>query len=142
MSLSPEKILSRLDDPGTPVVWLDPSLPQELWDELPALAAQLGYHVIDLGRSGPIFDLSSLLQAFGRLLRSSPFFDHSLPSLRDCLLAAEPDAPRGLLILFPEPDQLRQSDEAAFEEFIEVLETVDEVRRREGRPGLKAIVRD
>lgn len=142
MSLSLEQILVRLEDPETPVVWLDPSLPRTLWEQLPAFAAGRGYQVVELGAGGPIFDRSSLLAAFDGLLAASPVFDHSLPSLRESLLALEPAAPLGILVLFPDPDPLRENDEAGFEEFIEVLENVDEIRRREGRPGLKAIVRD
>jgi hypothetical protein len=44
--------------------------------------------------------------------------------------------------VFPNPDTLRQNAEAAFEEFIEALEAADELRRNDGRPGLKAVVRD
>lgn len=142
MSLSPEQILVRLEDPETPVVWLDPSLPRTLWEELPGLAAGRGYQVLQLGAAGPIFDLSSLLAAFDRLLAASPIYDHSLPSLREALLALESPAPLGLLVLFPDPDRMRENDEAGFEEFIELLENVDEIRRAEGRTGLKAIIRD
>lgn len=142
MSLTPEQVLVRLEDPETPIVWLDPSLPDSLWQELPGVAARCGYTVIELGAAGPIFDLSSLLAAFDGLLASSPIYDHSLPSLRESLLVLEPAAPRGLLVLFPDPDRLREHDEAGFEEFVEVLENVDEIRRGEGRPGLKAIIRD
>lgn len=142
MSLSLEQILVRLEDPDTPIVWLDPSLPRTLWDGLPAYAASRGYQVLELGKTRPIFDLSSLLADFDDLIRASTVFDHSLPSLRESLLALEPRAPKGLLVLFPEPDALRQNDEAGFEEFIEVLENVDEIRRNEGRSGLKAIVKD
>ncbi len=142
MSLSLEQILVRLEDPETPVVWLDPSLPRALWEELPGFAASRGYQVVKLGAAGPIFDLSSLLAAFDGLLAASPVFDHSLPSLRQSLLALESAAPRGILVLFPEPERLRENDEAGFEEFIEVLENVDEIRRGEGRPGLKAIIKD
>jgi hypothetical protein len=45
-------------------------------------------------------------------------------------------------VVFPYPDALRQADEAAFEELIEVFENVDDLRRAEGRAGLKAVVRD
>lgn len=142
MSISLEQVLLRLEDPQTPVVWLDPSLPRALWEELPGFAAQRGYHVLDLDEAGPIFDLSSLLAAFGRLLGFRPQYDHSLPSLRQCLLSIGAQSPLGLLVVFSEPDALRQNDEAGFEEFIELLETVDEIRRRQGRGGLKAVIRD
>ncbi|MCX7604607.1 MAG: hypothetical protein N2036_11090, partial [Bryobacteraceae bacterium] len=122
--------------------WLDPSLPASLWEALPEYASRKGYQVLDLQAAGPIFDLSSLLAAFDRLLAAGAIFDHSLPSLRESLLELEPKAPLGFLVLFPTPDALRQNDEAGFEEFVEVLENVDEIRRREGRSGLKAIIKD
>lgn len=142
MSLSLQQLLLRLEDPATPVIWLDPALPEELWTELPTAAATCGYHVLDLGGAGPIFDLCSLLAAFGRVLPDSTCFDHSLPSLREALIGLEPHSAMGCLVLFREPDALRQNDEATFEELIELIENVDDIRRAGGLAGLKAIVRD
>lgn len=142
MSLSLEQLLQRLEDPATPVVWLDPALPEHLWAELPAAAAARGFHVLNLGAAGPIFDFCSLLAAFGRLLPESICYDHSLPSLREALLRLKPQGKIGCLVLFPEPGTLRQNDESAFEEFIELIENVDDLRRSQGSGGLKAVVRD
>ncbi len=142
MSLSLEQLLQRLEDPATPVVWLDPALPARLWAELPAAAAARGFHVLNLGEAGPVFDLCSLLAAFGRLLPQSTCYDHSLPSLRAALLNLTLPAPAGCLLLFQEPDALRQNDESAFEELIELIENVDDLRRAKGMSGLKAVVRD
>lgn len=142
MSLSLEQLLQRLEDPATPVVWLDPALPAQLWIELPAAAAAHGFHVLNLGEAGPVFDLCSLLAAFGRLLPDSPSYDHSMPSLRETLLGLKPQARAGCIVLFPEPDTLRQNDESAFEDLIELIENVDDLRRARGLGGLKAVVRD
>lgn len=142
MSISLDQLLDRLDDPGTPVVWLDPALPGSLWQQLPEAARARGFLVLDLGRAGPIFDLSSLLAAFGRLLPRIIAYDHSLPSLREALLGLALDSPKGCLVLFSNPDALRQNDESAFEELIEVFENVDDLRRTRGQGGLKAVVRD
>lgn len=142
MSLSLEQLLQRLEDPATPVVWLDPALPAQLWEELPAAAAARGFHVLNLGEAGPVFDLCSLLTAFGRLLPDSTCYDYSLPSLREALLRLQPQGKTGCLVLFPEPDSLRQQDESTFEDFIELIENVDDLRRAQGRAGLKAVVRD
>lgn len=142
MSITLDQVLARLEDPETPVVWLDPALPEWLWERLPAAAAARGYHVLDLGQAGPIFDLSSLLAAFGHLLPGITAYDHSLPSLREALLGLALDSPRGYLVLYRDPDGLRQNDEGAFEELIEVLENADDLRRKRGWGGLKAIVRD
>lgn len=142
MSLSLEQLMLRLQEPSTPVIWLDPALPEQLWEELPAAAAARGYHVLDLGEAGPIFDLSSLLAAFGRLLPKSTCYDHSLPSLRAALLDLAPRSKAGCLVLFREPDSLRENDESVFEELIELIENVDDLRRAKGLGGLKAVVRD
>lgn len=142
MSISLSQVLDRLEDPATPVVWLDPVLPETLWEQLPEEAAKRGYHVLDLGRAGPVFDLDSLLSAFGRLLPASTAYDHSLPSLRSALLEVAADSLKGCLILFPNPDSLRQNEESTFEDLIEVLESVDDLRRQRGTAGLKAVVRD
>jgi hypothetical protein len=142
MSISLEQLLSRLEDPHTPVVWLDPTLPEQLWAELPRVATAKGFYVLDLGLCDPIFDLYSLLTAFGRLLPPDISYDHSLPSLRQALLSVAPASPAGCLVLFRHPDNLRQNDEPTFEELIELIENVDYLRRTEGRGGLKAVVRD
>lgn len=142
MSITLDQLLARLEDPGTPVVWLDPALPEWLWEQLPAAATRQGYHVLHLGQAGPVFDLDSLLSAFGRLLPASTAYDHSLPSLRAALQEVAADSPKGCLILFPNPDALRQAEESTFEDLIEVFEGVDDLRRQRGRAGLKAVVRD
>lgn len=142
MSISLDQLLDRLDDPGTPVVWLDPALPGSLWQQLPEAARARGFLVLDLGRAGPIFDAASLLAAFGRLLADSPLYGNSFSSLRSALLEFAMSCPAGALVLFPNPEALRQNDEAAFEELIEALENVDELCRTEGCGGLKAVIRD
>ncbi len=142
MSLSLDQLLMRLEDPDTPVVWLDPALPESLWQNLPRAAAARGFHILHLGDAGPVFDLSSLLAAFARLLPQSTCYDHSLPSLRETLLQLAQDSPKGYLVVFPQPDALRENDEAAFEELIELFEAVDVLRRQRGLAGLKAVVRD
>lgn len=142
MSLSLEQILIRLDDPETPVIWLDPSLPEDLWRQLPPAARFRGFHILNLDEAEPVFDLSSLLAAFARLLPPNATFDHSFPSLRHCLLHLASPAPKGFLVLFPHPESLRQNDERAFEEFMELMESIHDVRHRAGRGYLKAVVRD
>jgi hypothetical protein len=142
MSLSLEQLVLRLQDPSTPVIWLDPALPEQLWADLPAAATARGFHVLNLDDAGPVFDLCSLLSAFGRLLPESTCYDHSLPSLRAALMDLMPHAKAGCLVLFREPDTLRENDESTFEELIELFENVDDLRRARGLSGLKAVVRD
>lgn len=142
MSITLDQLLARLDDPGTPVVWLDPALPERLWEQLPQAAKAQGYHVLQLGQADAVSDQASLLAAFERLMPGKLAGKRSLAALREALLEAGAESPKGCLVLFPYPDALRQADEAAFEELIEVFENVDDLRRTEGRPGLKAVVRD
>lgn len=142
MSITLDQLLARLEDPGTPVVWLDPALPEWLWEQLPQAAEAQGYHVLQLGQGDAIFDQASLLGAFERLMPGKLAGRRSLAALREALLEAGAGSPKGCLVLFPYPDALRQADEAAFEELIEVFENVDDLRRAEGRAGLKAVVRD
>jgi hypothetical protein len=101
MSLSLEQILLRLEDPATPVVWLDPALPESLWENLPSYAASRGYQVLNLGDQGPIFDLDSLMAALGRLLGWPAAFDHSLPSLRQTLVGLPAPLTKGFWSCFP-----------------------------------------
>lgn len=107
-----DQVLAQLEDPETPVVWLDPALPEWLWERLPAVAR--GPHVLDLGKAGPIFDLSSLLAAFGHLLPGITAYDHSFPSLREALLGPALDSPRGYLVLYRDADGRRQNEEGAY----------------------------
>jgi hypothetical protein len=142
MSLTLEQILARLDDPETPVLWLDPSLPESIWDGLPPALHSRGYSVLQLDQDAPITDQDSLLERFSEIAPLPVQFRHSLPSLKDCLLRL-PNAPgKGWVVIFRHPEALRQNDEAAFEDFLEILELVHESKYEIYHRVFKLVVLD
>lgn len=142
MSLSLGQIILRVEDPGTPVVWLDPSVPESLWASLPAALQRAGYSVLNLDGSTPITDVATLLERFNSVGPELPFFGTDLSALRQGLLRLPNDSHKGWAILFPGPELLRQNDEGAFEELLEILEFIHESRYEIHQRMFKLIVRD
>lgn len=141
MGLSLEHIVGRLEDPETPIVWLDPSLPEEIWTGLPEAVAARGYRVLKLGEGAPISDLPSLVEAVAQAAEAPAPADKSQTGLRDCLLQL-PRTGKGWVIVFHCPEALRQNDEVAFEDFLEILELVHETRYETHQQVFKLVVRD
>ncbi|MBI5280918.1 MAG: barstar family protein [Candidatus Solibacter usitatus] len=142
MSLTLEQIVTRLEDPETPVVWLDPSAPPDIWLGLPGALRQRGYWVLDLDRDKPILDVEALLDRFAEVAPLPEYFRHNLSSLRDSLLGLPNDADKGWVVIFRHPEALRQNDEAAFEDFLEILEFIHESKYEIHRRVFKLVVRD
>jgi hypothetical protein len=120
MSQTIESVLERLEEPDTPVVWLDPSTQAEIWDQLPALLRARGYRVICVRDDPTPKDLNGLLGELWRLLPLPG--EPSLESFRRVLLSAEEGWGDRLLIVFRSPDAMRQEDEAGFEAFVDAVE--------------------
>lgn len=142
MSLPLGQILLRVEDPGTPIVWLDPSVPDSLWTSLPGALRKAGYSVLSLDDSAPVLDLDSLLDRFAHAAPDTRFFRADLTMLRQNLLRLPNDSPMGWVVLFKNPDLLRQNDEGTFEELLEILEFVHESRYEIHRRLFKLVVRD
>ncbi|MGJ5820534.1 hypothetical protein [Paludibaculum fermentans] len=142
MSLSLGQIILRVEDPGTPVVWLDPSVPEQLWAGLPAALHRAGYSVLNLDGDTPIADLASLLERFSANASAPAPVSADLSGLRQYLLRLPNDSHMGWVVLFRNPEQLRQNDEATFEELLEILEFVHESRYEIHQRLFKLIVRD
>ncbi|WP_321473216.1 hypothetical protein [uncultured Paludibaculum sp.] len=142
MSLSLGQIVLRVGDPGTPVVWLDPSVPDSAWAGLPASLHRAGYSVIDLDGPTPVVDLNTLLERFAAGTPPTPFAAVDLASLRQNLLRLANDSPMGWVVLFRAPELLRQNDEATFEELLELLAFVHDSRYEIHQRVFKLIVRD
>lgn len=141
MGLSLEQIVGRLEDPETPIVWLDPSLPEDLWTGLPAAVEQRGFRVLMLDEGTPISDLASLLDALASAAAVPLPSDKTQAGLRECLLQL-PQYGKGWVIVFHCPEALRQNDERAFEDFLEILELVHETRYETHQQVFKLVVRD
>ncbi|MBI4891371.1 MAG: hypothetical protein HY821_12160 [Acidobacteria bacterium] len=136
-----EQLAARLDDPETPIIWLDPSLPEEIWSHLPGAISGRGFTPLPLEPVAHISDMASLVTALAATACSplDPPPDQS--ALRSLLLHL-PLSGHGWVILFRNPESLRQNDEIAFEDFVEAVSQANEQRISAGRQPLKLIVRD
>lgn len=137
-----DQIVSRVEDPETPVVWLDPAIPDELWAALPDTLRAHGFEVFYIDADAAVTDRDSLMARFDELAPIPGQLTRDFESLRSCLLRMATGQPRGWAILFRNPDPLRQSDEAAFEELMEALEMVHESLYEIHVKSFKFIVRD
>ncbi|HNY42816.1 MAG TPA: barstar family protein [Bryobacteraceae bacterium] len=137
-----EQIMGRVDDPETPVVWLDPVMPSEFWQALPDGLRSRGYRVFHIDQHGVVEDRKDLLARFDQLVHTQQPQGHDFESLKRCLLALAGDCERGWAVLFSNPDPLRQDDEEAFEELMEVLELVHESIYEIHMKSFKFVVRD
>lgn len=133
MSQRLDQIVARVEDPATPVVWLDPSTDPALWAALPAALSERGFATASLdGIAGQ----ESLRLELRRAL-------HGDGSPRELLLSLPwAERQQGWAILFRCPEQLREADEAAFEELLETVSQVHEMHWNTSRRHLKLIVTD
>lgn len=137
-----DQIVSRVEDPETPVVWLDPAIPDELWADLPSALRAHGFEVFQIDATSEVSDRHSLMVRFDELAPVPGHTTRDFESLRNCLLRMATGQPRGWAILFSNPGPLRQSDEAAFEELMEALEMVHESLYEIHVKSFKFVVRD
>lgn len=142
MSLTLDQIAARLEDPDVPVVWLDPITPEAIWNDLPDALAARGLAVLNLDGGEPIVDHDSLLRRFAEIAPLPGGFLQTLASLKDCLLQLPRLTARGWVVIFRNPESLRQNDEATFEDFLEVLELVHEAHHESHDGVFKLVVRD
>lgn len=137
-----DQIVARVEDPETPVVWLDPAIPDELWAALPATLSAHGFEVFHIDANSDVADRDALMARFDALAPIPGQTTRDFESLRICLMRMATGQPRGWAVLFSNPDPLRQSDEAAFEELMEALEVVHESLYEIHAKSFKFVVRD
>jgi len=137
-----EQIVSRVEDPETPVVWLDPAIPDDLWAALPEALRNHGFEVFHIDAAADVADRDSLMARFDEFAPIPGQTTRDFESLRNCLMRMATGQPRGWAILYRNPDPLRQSDEAAFEELMEALEMVHESLYEIHVKSFKFVVRD
>ncbi len=137
-----EQILGRIDDPETPVVWLDPAIPDDVWRSLPAGLRSRGHEVFHIDEFGTVGDRETLLARFEAMVHVPERYMHDFDSLKNCLMGMAAEPSRGWAVLFSNPGPLRQTDEAAFEELMEVLESVHESVFEIHMKSFKFVVRD
>jgi hypothetical protein len=128
-----DQIVARVEDPANPVVWLDPSTGEDIWQALPGALKQRGFAVVLL--DGVRCAETLRLELLGVLGGG--------PSLREALSMLEwAGVKQGWAILFRRPEALREADEAAFEDLLETVAQVHEVHWQQRRGHLKLVVTD
>jgi hypothetical protein len=128
-----DQIVARVEDPANPVVWLDPSTSAELWAGLPSALSARAFEVVVL--TG-VWDRVSLREQILRLLQATGALQEALSAL------PLRERQQGWVIVFEQPDALREYDEAAFEELLETVSQVHETHWNSRRSHLKLVVRD
>ena len=139
MKVALAETVARVLDPETPVVWLDPTLPSELWDALPAALEQAGFQVAVLENGQRIGDAADLLRRLSHLRGSGETKGYSAAEARRLLAGFVAGAGRGWVLIWRYPEPVRQENESRFEEFVDLIESLHE----EGaNPAPKLIVAD
>lgn len=137
-----KEVLAAVADPHMPVIWVDPALAEDFWSRLAAALAERHYIVLDLEASGPVHTHAQLLGSFelsaGLPAGSCP----NLNALKDSLLSLDEPPEGGWVVLFRLPGPLRQNDEETFEDLLEVLETVHDIKLENKGLRFKLVLAD
>ena len=139
MSQTLEEIVARVEDPETPVVWLDPRTPEHFWVELPEALARKGFRVSELEG---VVDRESLMRGLAAAVSAPGIPGSDLAGMKDCLLGVTDEGAGGWALIFRNPGALRQNDESGFEDFLEVLEMVHEIRMERAGHPFKIVLQD
>jgi hypothetical protein len=121
MGLRIDQLVARVEDPANPVVWLDPSLGAGLWAALPEALTARAFLVRVLEQVESVA---------------------ALPGRAELEALPVQEGGQGWAILFPEPELLREADEAGFEDWLEMASQVHEMHWAGRRTHLKVVVRD
>lgn len=129
-----DQLVARVEDPANPVVWLDPSTSAELWAALPDALKQRSFAVVVLDG---VTDRASLRDELLGVLGAAG-------AIRDALAALPVNGAtsQGWVILFQDPEKLRETDEAAFEDLLETAAQIHEMHWAQRRTHLKLVVKD
>lgn len=128
-----DQIVARVEDPANPVVWLDPSTSDEIWQALPGALKLRGFAVVLLEG---VSSAETLRTELAGVLGGGA-------SMREALTSLEwADRQQGWAILFRRPEPLREADEAAFEDLLEMIAQVHDLHWRARRGHLKLLVTD
>lgn len=139
MSQTLAEIVERVLEPETPVVWLDPGTREELWAALPKALEAQGFRIYVLDG---VTDHRTLMSSILTLVGAGANVRPELNALKDVLLSLEDAGPLGWALIFRQPYALRQNDEAAFEDFLEVVETAHDIRMERRGKRFKLILAD
>ncbi len=123
-----QNLISAVEDPGLPIVWVDSSCSAEFWGRLSTALKAAGYRVLDLDEAGPADSQERLLECFILAAGWPLDFCPNLNALKDALLTLEDPPYGGWVVLFREAGLLRQNDEATFEDLLELLSLVHDIK--------------
>jgi len=135
-----QHLLSAIEDPGLPVVWVDDALPKEFWSRLTIALEATGYRILDLEAAGRADSHDQLLACFSVAAGWPPDSCPNLNSLKDALLNLEDSPSGGWVILFREAGRLRQNDEETFEDLLEVTSLVHDIKLKNKSLCFKLVV--
>ena len=135
-----QHLLYAIEDPGLPVIWVDDALPTEFWNRLVTALEATGYRILNLEAAGRADSHDQLLACFqvaaGWEIGSCP----NLNALKDALLTLEDLPSRGWVVLFRDAGFLRQKDEETFEDLLEVVSFVHDIKLKNKRLHFKLVV--
>jgi hypothetical protein len=126
MQVALAETVGRVLDPKTPVVWLDPTLPEALWEALPEALERAGFRVGVLEAAGGIGSADGFLHRLGELRGEQAEAGYSAEAVREALNGLREMGGRGWVLLWRNPEPVRQENESRFEEIVDVLESLHE----------------
>lgn len=142
MKVALEETVARVADPETPVVWLDPTLPGELWDALPAALEQMGFRVLPMDHHSALPDLGAVLQRLAQATGVEPAAQYTTEAALQILHSLYQDGGPSWVLLWRHPEPVRQENESRFEEFIDMLEALHDEEMQAIRNAPKLVVAD
>lgn len=119
-----QQIVERVLDPAAPVIWVAPSTTEDVWSGLPQALSSSGFRVYALNDAT---GYASLMNAISAAIPIPRWTRPDFNSLKDSLLSLDDGGERGWVLVFRHPEALRSGDEEAFEDFLEVLEVVNDI---------------
>jgi hypothetical protein len=142
MKFTVEAAVERVADPSTPIVWLDPSLPEEVWAQLPPALERRGFRVLEVDASGPIQTLPQLVHRLAQMAGLASGANPSPDLYRTLLASLGSKNPPGSVLLWRDPSFVRQQSESGFEDFIDSLELLHETGTGELTVAPKLVLLD
>lgn len=126
MQVALAETVGRVLDPETPVVWLDPTLPEALWEALPEALQRAGFRVGALEAAGAILTADGFLHRLGKFRGEETEAVYSPEAVRAALNRLREREGRGWVLLWRNPEPVRQDNESRFEEIVDLLESLHE----------------
>ena len=137
-----QHLLTAIDDPELPVVWVDDSHPAEFWSRLLTALEATGYRTLSLEAAEGVDSYAQLLACFCSAAGWPAGFCPNLNALKDALLTLEDPPSGGWVVLFRKAGPLRQNDEETFEDLLDVFSVVHDIKLNIKALNFKLVVSD